>query len=394
VLLVGQFEQQVHRRRAELLLADVQSLELRKTSWKEAQIRIAKWGSNSKLDAPCDQHTCTLRISLDDWIYGIIFRPDMFTRLDDYLRWRFRLAYSEGPFMHVQKALLGLYVRAGAHPSRVVAIIGMRDGIVWNKGFWAIIATYARTDPGSVGAGYPLLASAETVPGFDAGSQVAPELALHPDYRIGSPSGCDTCIYGWTKYTPYADPADVHRLLQMDLSCLTRWLHPCLTQADIMPIPWSQHMADLSRIGEPDSQPACSPLLMEILGRDSPSIVTGQILAYRESGVSDGVQSGVVQRGVARVRALKRLKGVVDWNAGDIREVPVSSKWNSDLPQIRAGSQLILFDGSSPPQGMQIYMGQACPLLPLNEANLGFIKRGITQEYGPVPNMDGAAVPW
>lgn len=85
---------------------------------------------------------------------------------------------------------------------------------------------------------------------------------------------------------------------------------------------------------------------------------------------------------------------MVDWNAGDIREVPVSSKWNSDLPQIRAGSQLILFDGSSPPQGMQIYMGQACPLLPLNEANLGFIKRGITQEYGPVPNMDGAAVPW
>jgi len=37
------------------------------------------------------------------------------------------------------------------------------------------------------------------------------------------------------RFTPHADPADGQRLMQYDLSCLTRWISPCQTKSDIMP---------------------------------------------------------------------------------------------------------------------------------------------------------------
>ena len=55
-LVVSQIEQHLFRRRAELLLAEIQSLELRKTPWHEAQTQFQRWGPESKLDDQGNEH--------------------------------------------------------------------------------------------------------------------------------------------------------------------------------------------------------------------------------------------------------------------------------------------------------------------------------------------------
>jgi hypothetical protein len=68
-------------------------------------------------------------------------------------------------------------------------------------------------------------------------------MTLHPNYLISRPGGCEICISGYVHFTPYADPGDIRRLMQLNLSCLTR-IHPCLDQNDIMPAAWKQYLAE------------------------------------------------------------------------------------------------------------------------------------------------------
>ncbi len=108
-LIVSQVEQHLFRRRGELLLAEIQSLELRKTPWHEAQSQFRRWGRDSKLDDQCNEHKCSLKITLDERVLGYLFKRSVFVRLDDYFRWRLKLSYDIGPFARLELVLLRGY---------------------------------------------------------------------------------------------------------------------------------------------------------------------------------------------------------------------------------------------------------------------------------------------
>ena len=381
-LIVSQVEQHLFRRRAELLLAEIQSLELRKTPWHEAQSQFRRWGRDSKLDDQCNEHKCSLKITLDERVLGYLFKRNVFVRLDDYFRWRLKLSYDIGPFARLELVLLRAYVCVGGRPARIVAIVGMRDGIVWSKGFSVFIETYAHDIPvffgGTLGS-YTLIAETHSVPRFDFhGSRwIGAQLRLHPDYMIGHPGGCEICVEGWAKFTPYAESLVVHRLMQLDLSCLTRW-HPCLTQSDIMPAAWTQYLAESPRVDELRDQLACSPSIIEMLGRDSANMATAQILGYHESMDERGSQHVGT-----RIRVLEQLKGAADWKVGETREVSDLSGIGGDSTRLPPGTQLIFFGGWGPLSisEMRIDPGYACPVLLANETNLSLVRSGIAQDY-------------
>jgi hypothetical protein len=253
VLVASQIEQQIFRRRAERLLFEVQSIDLRKTPWSAARTQFQHWGANRKFDDACNEHSCFLTITLEEFVYRYMSSRNIFIKLDDYFRWRLKLSYSVGPFQRALQALFRGYMRVGGRPSDVVADIGMRDGIVWSKGITLHIETYSKNGPWTSSDGgnveYTLIATARSVPRFNffQARQNDPQLALHPDYAIGRPGGCEICVLGWAKFTPYAASEDVNRLMRFDLSCLTRW-HPCLTQTDIMPAAWAQYIAERPRV--------------------------------------------------------------------------------------------------------------------------------------------------
>src|SRR6266550_2716546 len=76
-----------------------------------------------------------------------------------------------GRIRSLRRALLALFrahMRMGGRPARIVATVGMRDGMVWSKGFSVIIETFRKNGPwtsfdgGSVE--YTLMANSHRVP--------------------------------------------------------------------------------------------------------------------------------------------------------------------------------------------------------------------------------------
>jgi hypothetical protein len=261
----------------------------------------------------------------------------------------------------------------------------MRDGIVWNKGISVWIETYAH-DPewsGNELFEFSLLASADSVSRFEyfGGSPINPQLKLHSNYVIGRPSGCKICVEGWTKFTPYAEPSDVRRLMNMDLSCLTRW-HPCVSQSDILPTAWAQYRAERALEDRARSEMACPQSFLEILGRDSVNIATVEILEYHSRLHSEASQ------GVAKVRLLRRLEGISAWNVGEARDVNMAmGKGRANL-KVPALSHVFLFWGRGRENEMWIDLGGSCPVVPVNEATLNFIAHGINQDYSALDHAD------
>ena len=125
-------------------------------------------------------------------------------------------------------------------------------------------------------------------------------------------------------------------------------------------------------------QLACSPSIIEMLGRDSANMATGEILGYHES---------IDERGShhvgTRIRVLERLKGATDWRVGETREVSDLSGIGGDKTRLPPGTQLIFFGGRGPLSisDMRIDPGYACPVLLANETNLSLVRSGIAQDY-------------
>ena len=378
-VLASQVEQYLFRRRAELLLSQIQSLELRKTSWQNAQTQLQQWDAIRKVSEQCDSHKCSFKIALNEFVAGYITQRNLFIKLDDYFRWRLKLSYGVGPFERMQYSLLHAYVRMGGHPARIIANIGMRDGVVWSKEFYLGIETYGHPIgwSGTWSSEFTLAASVYTVSRFDRlrVGLIDSQLMLHPYYAIGKPGGCSICVAGWAIFTPYAAPEDVRRLMQMDLSCLTRWGH-CLTQTDIMPATWAQYLAEHSLRDGTTGDLACSPWFLEVLGRDSANIALVEILRYHDTVDSEGYHSGV-----ARTRLLRRLKGVADWEVDGTREVPI---WGGNFREslhLLPGTQLVLFRDRDDSSERWIGSLSPCPIVQPNEINLSLIRRGIDQDY-------------
>jgi hypothetical protein len=242
-LLASQVEQHLFRRRAELLLSQLQSLELRKTSWEDAKNQFQHWGPNREFDEHCDSHKCSLKITLNQFVLGFVTQRNLFEKLDDYFRWRLKLAYDQGAFVRAEFQLLRLYMRAGGRPARFIANIGMRDEVVWSEGISVWVETFAHPAdlPGNENFEFTLIADIRSVPHFahySGPTRIPAQLILHPNFEIDRPGGCTYCVEGWVKFTPYAAREDVYRLMKLDLSCLTQW-YPCVTQSDIMPGAWA-----------------------------------------------------------------------------------------------------------------------------------------------------------
>jgi hypothetical protein len=286
-----------------------------------------------------------------------------------------KLSYSTGPFQQLEFWLFRLYLRVGGRPSRIMVRVGMRENVIWSKGVWVSVETYSRALDLSQ---YTLIAEIYSGPRFDhyyGDLRVSSQLMSHPNYAIGSPDGCEICVMGWVKFTPYASPQDIHRLTQLDLSCLTRW-RPCTTQSDIMPAAWAQYTAERSIVARPQETFACSPLVMEILGRDSANIVAAEVVRYREKFYSEGYD-----KIVARVRLIERLKGMTGWNVGEIRDVTLLSGTTCAPDTVQTGSKLILYGGWDQSNRHQPNPKRSWPAISMTDTNLGLIRRGIDQDY-------------
>jgi hypothetical protein len=97
VFVASQVEQHFFRRRAELLLTQIQSLELGKTQWSQAKGQLKNWDAESTFDDNCTEAECLVDIRLVEPVYGFVVGSNFLRRMDDYIRLRLKLSYDQDP---------------------------------------------------------------------------------------------------------------------------------------------------------------------------------------------------------------------------------------------------------------------------------------------------------
>lgn len=306
--------------------------------------------------------------------------------LDDFMEKHPNLFGRAFRFRRPSEILRYGYMLLGGRPVHILATVGVHGGRVWSKGYEVDLQTFAHGISDIRVNAYILTAFIQSVPRFDRYESHNPQLLLHSNYVIDRPGGCDGCVMGWVHFTPYTDSADVHRLMQLDLSCLTR-IHLCRTQQDIIPKAWAQYLDEEPKVDQLRGQQTCSASVIEMLGRDGANIISGEIATYKEEP-----NGNTEWRGHASVKLLEKLKGGGNWQVGDTHEMGI---FRYAGRTIRPGSRFILvFDDHQWFDTVPYNTLGGCSPLPLNDTNLKLVFRGIGQDYTAEKNASTQQWHW
>lgn len=328
LLMVGvRLDNYALRRRAESLMVDIRSLDLRNSTFSDVQRVADRWPSEEEQEGACQRSRCDMQISLQN------------------LAWRY------GGFFSNHQRILNLYRRIGGRAAFVRASIRVRDNIVWGKSFRVDVdSTYV--DDGEGGRFYYTL-----IGRFGSGS-LSHVSYLHPEYAIGGPGGCTGCIEGRVVYTPFADSSDIQRLSDVNLACLTQF-HPCATQGDILPSAWKERTSDQHRDGT-NGFP-CTPSMIRTLSRESRRVVVG---------VAD-------PGGIASSKDRVVLKLESELKPGDFQNSIPESEIPASL--LHFGNRFILFF-----KVPQMQDAQSC-VAPATLQNLTIVHQGVLEDWSDPP---------
>lgn len=328
--------------KAESLLRDIQNLELRKSTWKDAERIRTKFARNAKTDTACSPAHCDLEIGLVEW--------DIYSRIGKSVS-KFDLI-----------AIKAVRV-AGGRWGSVQATVRIRGGVVWGKDFGVIMAHPQ---------GYALMAAARTVSRFEFQPDYA-GIDLHPNVRFGQPMACTFCKELWAKVTPYASSEEFRDAFAFDLSCIASTLRRCTEMNQIMPVA-------TRRIREKSRTMAHSLFLwaphasLTPFGRDARNIAimeTARI--YPQKLDSQGYATQIID-----YRMSKELKGQFDrvlYPATYYLGKPNGEKTSARMPPALHQQVLAFWDDE-----------ERMPMIaPLTAANLQEVREGIIQDAVDIP---------
>jgi hypothetical protein len=353
-------QQRVLRHRAEALLVDVRSLELRNSTWVNAEDLFRKWGAWGHYEGTCAPAHCSYDIELNDLLVSTFNKHPKVAERSEWL--------------------LNLYVILGGRPVQIRANVRVIDGKVWGKNFSAFISVPREKGPNTpfAGYGYTLIGSAKTVPRFIRG--YVPQLVDHNEYVIGTPGGCTGCLKVYTEFTPYLAQHDSVRLMDFNLDCITR-RHPCKEKAEIMPHVWKEYTDGSAKDSASwDDLRKCN-YPIHLLARDTSNAVIAEVLSNRTEKGTDSYQ-------VSRMRLVRALKGAEFWPIATEQDVrvfdgTVSRTAHNSPEDVVPGKQFILlfnhaeYDG---PDGPEVWLDE-CGCIPATNTNLAEVQAGINRDF-------------
>jgi hypothetical protein len=332
-------DQYLLRRKAEHLLTDLKSLEMRKSTYYNARQVIDRWKNGIQQDGPCQPNRCDVEIGVSGFF-------------DQHREF----------FVHHQR-VMQVWRVLGGRPAEIDGYIRVRRDVVWGKGIRAIVLSHSAGYEddvnliGRMGSGSP---------GF-----ISP---LHPEYEVGLgriTTGAFV-VGAYADFTPYADPADVRRLMDIDFSCLTRW-HSCQTGADIAPTAWHEATAEKEkRAARNFGELTCGPGIVRVLARESRRAVIGEVSKVTlPSGLDD-------DSGFADVKLLLK-DDLKQCNFSFLSQLQDYS-FREPLPvKKKLGDRFILFFRYKD----QLYSDnyRACELLPATKENMEAVRHGVAEDW-------------
>jgi hypothetical protein len=367
----------VVRHRAARLLADVKSLELRKTTLAEALPMLHSW-PELKTAPDCGVKDCRFTISFMDTLSSKSWEQLMK-----------KIPVDRGPWPFLQWAA-GFFGYRGADVS---AGIDIQRGVVWGESFHVRLHSPTAVDREVSGVVY-------TVSHFYQVRKAARDglilqTSIHPEYILGRFEGYpnyDTVPIPYISemsatITPYADPAAIHRLAEFNLSCITNWL-PCRYATELMPEAWTEHQKDQPRLRAAAERLKCTPEMVMTQAGNAPAAAVVEVVGNRTDSF------GSIEHAATEFRLVKNLRGGMCKKVGGQDRFWVSPWMLADdsarsslaLPE---GKQFILLYTSDmwmcPQPTVWPY---PCGVILWSEENLALVQRGIAEDpraNDPVP---------
>jgi hypothetical protein len=268
LVLLVQIDRCLLHYRAVRLLNDFHSIRLRQSTWSDAQRLMSRWGAYGHYDGTCTTNECTYFITLMD-VQSRIERP-----LDEYMAAHYPQSYSGITLGHIFSKLgsryahirVGFLVKDGIiQRSRIAEIIGVASSdpsCDMNCDSYALILQAVANDH--------LLAHQEDF--WILGDEE--QLAQHPDFKVGRPSGCESCMEVSVTFTPHVSQKELEHITAYNMSCFAA-LHVCRTLPEVLPAAsdWQLYGENAKQIpyDDPTSKPCSVPIFA--LARDMPSVL-------------------------------------------------------------------------------------------------------------------------
>jgi len=358
-------EQYRFRRQAERLLGDVRGLELRKASAVEVRSIVKKWGFEEWGQGPGPGKPCTE----DDCIY----RLELARKTDRDI--------SSNPFAFRGVTLPLEWL--GSRPTVVYAWAQIHANVLASVSF--SVWTLGRGCDARSRLECTLMGYADTKQRRgEWSSHQQPDVKLkqyllHPSYLVGAfpewlnaDTGGSPAVIVWAEFSPDANTEDVSRLMQFDLSCLTRFLS--CRERDLMPTVWAQSVEDARRPNALTCTPELSKRVAELA--DAIAVVRPKTVDLRPPHY-DGRSPQL--RDLQIVDAIKRPEKHAPQLANVDVEKPEMMTTADTKSPLRAGQEYVfLLQVHNTPETGWIAL-YPCGALSLNDAGLAMVREAATK---------------
>ena len=297
-----QFQQHLLRWRAERLMADMHQIRLYQSTWADAQRLMNRWGAWGHYDGSCTAAECRYEIGVGDPIWGFNTRSNFnwFMRSLFFVR-------SSGIF--------------GGHIGALRTTFTVQDGVILRESATVIVNVPPELRHfGEFNSDYSLIIETKSRQrllhsnGFDRILGSYEQLADHPYYKVGTPSGCENCFAAYVVYSTYTPQPEIDRLTDFNFSCFTRF-DKCQWLGDLLPIAWEWRLYSYFEPGhslqmEVPTAPRPCDIPLWALGRDYNSVFAVQALSTVQRKDRDGQNEHPVDRQKSSPRSWDRHGGM------------------------------------------------------------------------------------
>jgi hypothetical protein len=390
------------RWRMSRLLADYHSLYPMQSTWDDAERLIARWGRWGRYKGDCNSNDCQYLIRIDDPYRNLIDKlpePTQERVLSSSLWqviWRKleRLGYRSSALMILFQVQDGKIVRTYTMMHMDVVDAGPPEHWSYRLGVSALV--------------YPRLASI-TMNGRSEPSRLMgndQQLALHPDYKVGRPSGCEGCEFGYITYTPTLPHHEAVLLTNFNLNCLTRF-RACTSIGDLLPEGAGWHLYDdgPSNLYPPSSgHPLPCRTEPRALARDATSVLEVEVLDRLPDFQAEPYEEGDRQE-LVRARILQAWKNPIHDSPGSTIQLTPFSREKASPPHwpavaaehLLVGHRALVFLREDAPtnysldpnkSGVVAYQLGPCGVVDDTSENLSTVQVGLSQDISYRHGLD------
>jgi len=184
----------------------------------------------------------------------------------------------------------------GGHIAALRTIFTVQGGVILRESAIILVGVAPELSHfGEMNSGYSLIIETKSRQnllhsnGFDRILGSYEQLADHPYYKVGTPSGCTNCFAAYVVYSTHTPQAEIDRLTDFDFSCFTRF-GKCQWLGDLLPVAWEWRLYSWFEPGytlqmEVPEPPRPCDIPLWVLGRDYNTV-------FAVKALSTGQQKG------------------------------------------------------------------------------------------------------